>query len=73
MLSGQQKLASLFYITNMHNYEEIETIDMVRRCRAPPDVRRFLQTNESFCLYGDTTKGGGGDFILQKVVMMDIH
>ncbi|XP_061196610.1 uncharacterized protein LOC133204882 [Saccostrea echinata] len=65
MLAGRTKFANLFYGLNMTHYQEIEFKDLRMRVLAPEDIKQFITNNESFSASGHTSKGEGGDFLLE--------
>lgn len=65
IMASKSKFFKLFFGFNMTSYQEIAFRDLKCRALAPDDVRQFLNCTESFSVSGHSSKGEGGDFILE--------
>ena len=65
-LSGRILMGELYYSNHMIGYMDIHYRDLITRIKAPPQVRSFLEHNESFCESGNAAKHEGGDFVLEN-------
>ncbi|XP_062594161.1 uncharacterized protein LOC134255654 [Saccostrea cucullata] len=60
------KFAPLFFGFSMPFYIETFIRDSFFRIQCPPEIRNFIENNESFSISGNCSKGEGGDFILES-------
>ena len=65
MLAARSKCSDLFFILNPPKYREIYHRDMLQRVQAPPEVLTYIEQHEAFSPSGDTSRGEGGDFVLE--------
>jgi hypothetical protein len=65
-IAGRQKIAPIMFIQNHPIYQMIIFRDMQIRCEAPDEVRKYIESNESFSPSGDHYRGEGGDFIVEN-------
>jgi len=65
MLSGRTVCSGLLYILSHPKYREIEHRDLLQRVQAPPEVIKFLGEYEGISSGGDSSRGEGGDFVLE--------
>ena len=66
MLAGRQRAATLFFTGPNHTYQRLVVRDMVQRVQVPQPVKRFLEVRTSYTVSGESTRGEGGDFVLEN-------
>ena len=66
IMAARMKFSPLFFGLNQTFYQEIDIRDVKARVCSPPQVSSFLKNHETFTVSGSTSKGEGGDFVLES-------
>ena len=62
-LSARLIMGELYYSDHMTAYMEIQYRDLITTVKAPPELRAFIENNESFCESGNEMKHESGEFV----------